>query len=142
MSIKPIDIQNTSFSSKLRGYDKDEVDEFLRQVVESFNELLELNVRLNEKHLMLESEVNRFKDIENSLNSVLILAQKAADDLHTNAKVEAELIVREAKASAGAEVEQARIELEDLRKTKLRFETEMRALLRTYLEICEDKGSG
>lgn len=139
MSIKPIDIQNTSFSSKLRGYDKEEVDEFLRQVVESFNESLELNVRLNEKVSMLESEVNRFKEIENSLNSVLILAQKAADDLHTNAIVEADLIVREAKASASIEVEQARAELEDLRKTRLRFETEMRALLRTYLEICEER---
>ncbi|MHB1455911.1 MAG: DivIVA domain-containing protein [Armatimonadota bacterium] len=142
MAIKPIDIQNTSFSSKLRGYDKEEVDEFLRQVVESFNESLELNVRLNEKLSMLESEVIRFKEIENSLNSVLILAQKAADDLRTNAKTEADLIVREAKASASVEVEQARIEFEDLKKTKLRFETEMRALLRTYLEICEDKSSG
>lgn len=142
MAIKPIDIQNKSFTSKLRGYDKEEVDEFLREIVESFNEALELNVRLNEKLSMLDAEVNRFKDIENSLNSVLILAQKAADDLRTNAKTEAELIVRESKASASAEVEQSRVELEDLRKTKLRFETEMRALLRTYLEICEDRISG
>lgn len=142
MDITPIDILNASFTSKMRGYDRTEVDDFLRQTAESMNEALEQNVRLNEKLAMLEEEVHRFKDIESSLNSVLVLAQKSADDLRSNARTEAELIVREARAASSREVEQARAELEDLRKAKLRFETEMRALLRTYIEICEGGDSG
>ncbi|MHB1001257.1 MAG: DivIVA domain-containing protein [Armatimonadota bacterium] len=142
MEIKPIDLLNKSFNQRVRGYDKSEVDEFMRQVTEAYEASLTRNARLSERVEIMEAEIQRYKDIENSLNSTLVLAQKTSDDMRANAKTEADLIVREAKSSAAQSIEQSRSEIEELRKIRIRFETEMRAMLRAYLEMCEDVNRG
>lgn len=142
MDIKPIDILNKSFNQGIRGYNKVEVDDFMRQISESFEELLTQHTRLLERTEIQDAEIKRYKDIENSLNSTLILAQKTSDDMRANAKAEAELILREARASASEELELTRLQIDELKKNKMRFETEFRVMLKSYLELCEGGRSG
>jgi cell division septum initiation protein DivIVA len=65
------------------------------------------------------------------------MAQKNADDMRTNAANEAERVVRDAKEQMNRELADARRELEDLRNTRLRFQTELRSLLNSYLAMSE-----
>lgn len=136
MEVKPIDILNKKFERKVRGYNPTEVDEFLREVATAFEKALSDKSALSEQLEDIETELRRYKDIENVLNNSLILAQKTSDEVKANAQKEAELIVREAKDKLENEISQARSRLEDLYRTKERFLIEFRALLRSYTDIC------
>ena len=137
MELKPIDLLNKGFRRKMRGYDASEVDEFLRAAAGAFEEALVESARLTERVESLETELQRYKEIESTLNNALVLAQKTADELKANAQKEAELIKREARDETERELRQAREELEEVRKRRDRFTVEFRALLRSYLETCE-----
>ena len=49
MKLTPVDITNKEFRKMLRGYDPEEVDEFLDQIVEDYEELFKENSLLKEK---------------------------------------------------------------------------------------------
>ena len=41
MALTPLDIQNKSFSVKMRGYNQDEVDDFLDMIVRDYEEAVQ-----------------------------------------------------------------------------------------------------
>ena len=46
MALTPLDIQNKSFSVKMRGYNQDEVDDFLDMIVRDYEEAVQKNREL------------------------------------------------------------------------------------------------
>ena len=48
MALTPLDIHNKEFDVKLRGYDKDEVNDFLDQVIKDYEAVLKENDHLTE----------------------------------------------------------------------------------------------
>ncbi|HAH86067.1 MAG: DivIVA domain-containing protein [Armatimonadota bacterium] len=142
MQVKPIDILNKKFAHRMRGYDTSEVDEFMKEAADAFEVVLSENARLKERIESINLEVNRYKNLEATLNSTLVMAQKNADDMRTNAANEAERVVRDAKEQMNRELADARRELEDLRNTRLRFQTELRSLLNSYLAMSEGEKLG
>lgn len=149
MALKPIDLLNKTFAKRVRGYDAAEVQEFLRAAAADFEESLGDNKRLSERLEGLEQEVARYRDMEATLNNALVLAQKTADELRTNAVKEAELVIREAQAKAEKDFAEIRdkqatvvSELENLQRMRERFEVEFRAVLRTYLDLLGGDDSG
>ncbi|MHB1189640.1 MAG: DivIVA domain-containing protein [Armatimonadota bacterium] len=143
MKITPIDLMNKKFDRSMRGYSVAEVEGFLHEVADELGKLLDENKELRDKAAAAESEAQRYRDIEGTLNNALVLAQKTADDLLANAHTEADLIIRESREKVERDLEQARRELEELRRTRELFNFEFKALLRGYLEVCEkDVDSG
>ena len=49
MALSPLDIHNKEFSSKMRGYDKDEVNDFLAQIVKDYSSLIKDNEGLKKE---------------------------------------------------------------------------------------------
>ena len=49
MRITPMDIEQQEFSRSFRGYNEEEVDDFLDKIVKDYEELINENVRLNEE---------------------------------------------------------------------------------------------
>jgi len=49
MGITPVDIANKEFPVRMRGYDRDAVDDFLDQVVQEFENLIRENASLREQ---------------------------------------------------------------------------------------------
>ncbi|MDI3538329.1 MAG: cell division initiation protein [Bacillota bacterium] len=119
--LTPLDIQKKEFHRRLRGYSEVEVDEFLDQVLEDYELLYRQNASLKDEVERLKAEVERFTGLEETLKNTLVLAQKAADEIRSNAQKEAELILKEAEARARALEEEGRRRLELL-------EEEFRAL--------------
>ena len=109
--ITPIEIEEKDFSKKMRGYDMDEVDEFLDLIILDLQDLLveretllAENQKLKEeneehiksqKHVMetLDSAKRLMKDISDS-------AEKRADIIIQNAKMDAEIILNNARGAA------------------------------------------
>ncbi|MGY3766505.1 DivIVA domain-containing protein [Vagococcus vulneris] len=100
MGLKPIDITNKSFSSKFKGYDRDEVDDFLDQLAVDFEKLIQENRDLDKEVKQVTEKLSYFSELKDSLNQSIIVAQDTADKLKENATKESDLAVQQAQAQA------------------------------------------
>jgi cell division initiation protein len=109
MTLGPIDVQQKTFGTALRGYDLDEVDDFLDEVVTTLKDyeqrLHERDDRIAELRATLEEQ----GDSESAIARALVAAQRSADGIVASAHEEAARIRAEAQEEAGElEAERAR----------------------------------
>ena len=107
MALTPLDIHNKEFDVKLRGYDKDEVNDFLDQVIKDYEAVLKENDHLTESLKQSQEKLKYFNDLKDSLNQSIIVAQEAADKVKANSQREAEIINREAQKQGQDIIDQA-----------------------------------
>lgn len=100
MAITPNEISNKDFKKVFRGYDIDEVDEFLEQLVDDYEKIYKENLSLKEKINLLNEKIEHYSNIEGTLQNTLILAQTAAEQAKDNSKRDAELIIKDAQETA------------------------------------------
>ncbi|MEG0550861.1 MAG: DivIVA domain-containing protein [Vagococcus sp.] len=100
MAIKPIDITNKSFNSKFKGYDKDEVDDFLDQIALEVEKLATENRELEKTAKQADDKLSYFNELKDSLNQSIIVAQDTADKLKENATKESDLAIQQAQAQS------------------------------------------
>jgi len=98
--LTPLDVQQKEFKRSFRGYNEEEVDKFLDQVVQSYDALYLENHSLKEKLKSEEANVEHYLKLENTIKDAVIMAQKNAEDLQSNAQREAELQLAEARLRA------------------------------------------
>lgn len=95
--ITSMEIHNHQFKKSLRGFDQDEVREFMEIIAEDYEALFVENAQLKEEIQRFEHELGKYRKIEESMNSSLILAQQTADNIKNNAHMEAEKLIHDAK---------------------------------------------
>jgi cell division initiation protein len=116
MKITPWEVKNQKFKKKFKGYDPLEVDGFLEILAREIEEgTKEINL-LKEKLSSLENKLSEYKNMEETLQSVILTTQKSADELKRNAEKEAELLIREAKIKSQRLLEESNSKLSDLKK--------------------------
>ena len=98
--LRPIDIQNKEFEKKIKGYDCDEVDDFLDLVIQDYEKLCKENQAVKDRIGILTDAVERYKNIEDTMQKTLEIAKQNADELRKNAELEAQMIVSKAKLDA------------------------------------------
>ncbi|MFD0960290.1 DivIVA domain-containing protein [Paenibacillus chungangensis] len=142
MPLTPLDIHNKEFSRRLRGYDEDEVNEFLDQVIKDYEALIRENKELQNNMLTLQEKLNHFSNIEETLSKTIIVAQEAADEVRNNAKKEAQLIIKEAEKNADRIVNDSlsksrkiALEVEELKKQASIYRARFRTLVEAQLEL-------
>jgi cell division initiation protein len=145
MAIRPIDVRRKEFKSGFRGYDANQVDDFLDAVADEFERTYAENRRIAEELAVLKGRLEQFEELEGAIREALVHAQQVARDLRRNANKEAELTVREAKeqahrilADSSARVERVQESYEALRKAKQDFNNDFRHLLKTYAAVMEN----
>ncbi|MCH5272144.1 MAG: DivIVA domain-containing protein [Lachnospiraceae bacterium] len=114
--ITPIEIQNKVFKSGGLGYDKKDVDSFMQQILENYEELYREKMEMNDRINVLNEGLQYYKSIEKTLQKALVLAQRTADATEVNAKENARLIEKEAATKASIILEDAKRELEHIRR--------------------------
>jgi cell division initiation protein len=100
MSVTPIDMRQREFGSAMRGFDRGEVTAFLAEAAGEFEAALRENDRLRQEIIRLETSLQQYRELEGSLKSTLMNAQKVADDMRENAAKESQRLVREAEGQA------------------------------------------
>jgi len=100
MVITSMEINNKEFKKNFRGYDCDEVDEFLDKIAEDYEILYKENSFLKERLEVAEEKLKHYSKIEENIQKTLVLAQSAAEQAKTTAQNEAELIIRQANESS------------------------------------------
>ena len=97
MPLTPLDIHNKEFSKGFRGYDEDEVNEFLDQVIKDYEMVIREKKELEERLNEMTERISHFNTIEETLNKSIVIAQEAAEEVKRNAQKEAKLIIKEAE---------------------------------------------
>lgn len=100
MSLTVDEINQIQFNTKMRGYNPTEVNDFIKEVAQTVQELTDQNRALQEKVKADESKLKYFSELKDSLNKSILVAQEAADKVKNNAKREADIMVREAQKQA------------------------------------------
>ena len=144
--ITPLDIENKKFAKQMmNGYNVDEVDDFLDELTLDYGKLYKENAELKAQREELDSNVGKYKNIENTIQNTLIMAQKTADEVQEVAKKQAEQIIKDAEFQAKNSVEELntqillkRKELEDLKKQFDVYKAKMESLLISQLELLKD----
>lgn len=95
--ITAMEIRNQQFGKSMRGYNEDEVKNFLYRLSQDYENLYSENAQLKEQIQRLEFELAKYRKMEETMNNSLILAQQTAEDLKANAQREAELLLEESK---------------------------------------------
>ena len=85
-----MDIHNKDFKRSFRGYNEDEIDDFLDQVVNDYEKLFRDNDRLKEELERARKDNEQYQQLEQNLKDTLLVAQKTAEEVTSNARQNAE----------------------------------------------------
>jgi len=117
--LTPMEIHNKDFKRSFRGYDEDEIDSFLDQVVNDYEKLYRDNERLRDEAQQQQEAIAQYKKLEQNIKDTLLVAQKTAEEVTANAHENAEKQL----ANAAKECQNMRRETE-LRAEKVKAETD------------------
>lgn len=107
--ITPKEIHDKEFKRSMRGYDLDDVDQFLDRIIKDFEEMYLENANLKEEHDILEKKISHYVEMESSLNRALLQAEKTAEIVKMEAIVERDKILSEAKEKSVLLIDKARV---------------------------------
>src|SRR5690606_25931354 len=145
MVLTPLDIHNKEFPVKMRGYDQDEVNDYLDQIIKDYEAILKDKKELEKNLKFAEEKVAYYNNLQESLNKSIIVAQEAADRLKENSDKEAAIIIQEAENNADRllndSVEKARritAETEELKKQSRVFRQRLQLLIESQLEMVKN----
>lgn len=140
--LTPLDIHNKEFTRKIRGYDEDEVNEFLDQVIKDYEMVIREKKELDEKVNQLNERLGHFTNIEETLNKSILVAQETAEEVKGNATKESRLIIKEAEKNADRIINEAlsksrriSMDVEELKKQAKVFRTRLRMLVQAQLDM-------
>jgi cell division initiation protein len=112
------DIERADFSVALRGYDRDEVDAFLRSVADEHR-------RLSEELVEAQRNVDHpYQSLGADMGELLQHAKDSADQIRRKAEEDAKQTRQDAKKNAAATREKAEREAEETRKAAEHDSTE------------------
>ncbi len=145
MAITPMDIHNKEFSKSFRGFNPDEVDQFLDEVVEDYERIYKENLELKDRINVLTEQISQFKLMEATLKETLVTAQRAADETTAAAQKKAEVIVAQAEDQAqriinkaNDEVMQLQNEFVSLQKKAQVYKTKLKSVIQAQLELLDN----
>lgn len=146
MAITPLDINSKHFSKKFKGYNPEEVDDFLDRVMLEMESLLREKRELEKKIKFMSEQVEHYMSLQDTLNKSIVVAQDAADRVIANAEKEAEIIVSQAKRVSGEVISTATDkatvitnETENLKRTASVFRKKFQLLVESQLDMIQNQ---
>lgn len=143
--LTPVDIQHKEFKKAIQGYAREEVDQFLDDVIETLEAEIDERTRLEGQVAELSEKVSHFKAMEDSLRSTLVLAQRTADELKASAHKEVDIVKQRAKIeiedelrTVKAHIAEAKAELQRVADKTAAAKLDLRNFLTRQLELIDD----
>jgi cell division initiation protein len=154
MRLSAMDIRQQQFTVKLlRGFDPQEVDAFLDEVADDWEELLKENnllkdqlTSLDEQKKGIEEQKKATDEQNKTLQQTLVVSQKMAEEFRDSSKRAADIVLREAQLQAEKLLEEARQEqtrllgeVAALRQQRRQVSEELLSILRMHQRLVEQK---
>jgi cell division initiation protein len=129
------------FNTSIPGYNKDEVNKFVTEVTNEYENLLNKLKESDAKVASLSAELEHYKQMENTLNRAILLAEESTQNIKKASYDESKVIIEDAKKNASSIVNNALIrserietEAEDLRRKVISFKKRFRNLVEENLD--------
>ena len=155
MPITSLEIKDKTFGVQFRGFNREEVDEFLDIVVRDYEDLVRSNHEKDQHIKNLEDRLSYFDEIKDSLSQSVLIAQdtaervkQAANDRSNNiikqAEQDAQRLLDEAKYKANEILRQATdnakkvaVETEELKNKSRVFHQRLKSTIESQLAIVD-----
>jgi cell division initiation protein len=144
MKLTPQEILNQSFSTKMKGFNPEEVKSFLQQIVESMESEIQEKEELKAKNEKLRENLAKLEKKEELLRDTLIAAQKFSSEIKANSHKEAELIMKDAEMKSEEIIKHAVIrqmaikeEMRNLQFKRKEIENDIIHMLNSLKELIE-----
>jgi cell division initiation protein len=144
MKYFPKEIAAKIFDRKMMGYDPDQVEDYLVAIAAQMEAVLQENTYLKATLREKELDLIDFKDREQLLQQTMTQATQAAETIKQDADRDAKLTVQDAQQKAEIIVKDAKNSLgkmyqdiSDLKKAKMQFEANLRAMAQAHLSLLE-----
>ncbi len=145
--LKVVDIESVVFSRVLRGYDADEVDEFLDRVADTLQQYAEARAADQMKIRELENAIHENDELKASLQNALDMARRTSEDFLASSHKESEAVLAQAKAKAEAVLadavaQKAQIlgEIDELKRAREHFIADAKAVVLRYNMLLDGFG--
>jgi len=127
-----MDIYQKEFRKIFRGFDPDEVENFLEVVARGFEDIKHENETLKNRMANREEQIEEYRKKEESVHSALLRLQKFVEDTEDAAKKETELRIREAKIQGEQIIREAQDKANKIREDILRLQSEKERFIAEY----------
>lgn len=142
--ITPIELSSKVFNKSGLGYDRKDVDGFMKEVVSSYESLYKENVELKDKINALNEGIQYYKTIEKTIQKALVLAEQTAEETREAARQNAKSIEDKAKVKADLIVEDAKRQLDQIHQKTIRlieqyelYKLQYKNLAKAQIELLE-----
>lgn len=146
MKITPMDIEQQQFGRSFRGYNEEEVDNFLDRIAKDYEEVLNENIKLKEEIERLQSRMEEYSKMDETLRSALVNAQQSASNIKENVQKEAQVMIENAKIEAERIKQQAKQEIYDinneieaLKKRKYLLLEKLKNTLKLHIRMLDEE---
>ena len=138
------DIQSQQFHVRFRGFDVEEVDDFLEKIATAFQSVSEENQKLKGRLETMEKDLATYQNQQKSFQSAIIAAQNVADGMKEKSREEAEAIVAAAqeeahlrREEADHEIAELKSKIDDLKSLREQARNDLRQQLKSYLHMLD-----
>ena len=125
------------FSTAFRGYDKNEVKEYLDKIITEYERLLNSKKEADSKIKELNEKLEYFTNLESTMNRAIFNAESAGDDIKKLARREAEGLINEARRNANRIINDALIKAEKAAESADKLKRNVSILKRRLKSIIE-----
>lgn len=145
--LTPLDIENKKFKKSMMGVDPDEVDDFLHMILHDYEKMYRKSIEAEDKINVLNDALNRYKEMESTMQNAIMVAQKAGDDLTRAAHEKSNAIVGQTKvriseaiAEANAQIHKLEERYDTVKAEFDKYKVKMGALIDAQKELLETMG--
>ncbi len=127
------------FNNSFPGYNKNEVNSFVKNVTTEYESMLE-KLKFQDKEIEnLKKELEHYKNIENTLNRAILIAEESSQNIKKTALEESKLIVENARKNASRIINNALIKAEKVENAATELKQQFSRYKRKYRGILEDQ---
>ena len=137
MEISPLDIRNQIFKKKMKGYDPEEVKQFLDTVADRMEQMLKAKEGLEKDVAVLRERTEAYAQMEQTLRDTLLTAQKIGTDARANAEASAHNIIKEAEVEAKKRLAEASGRVDTIARHRDMIKSETLALVAKLRSLSE-----
>ncbi|MBR3786054.1 MAG: DivIVA domain-containing protein [Firmicutes bacterium] len=137
--ITPYDIEVKEFSKTLRGFNPDEVDEFLGEIYLTLQQLMNENELLKDKVKILTKDVEKYHNSEKSVANTIESAKKLMNDISESAEKRAEIIIKNAQLDAEVIQRDAKESITRMTEEGDRLKQKVTRFRERYRQLLEDE---
>ena len=129
------DVRRVTFEKAFQGYRRDDVDDYLKQVAQSMDELAAQNDDLQKKLVVLAQRIDQYRAEEDPLRTTMINAQRLGENVIREAKQKAAEIIRTANIKAEDREQRSRDDVELAKQEIVTLKSEADSFKRSLIEM-------